>query len=99
MSKGELRDRMPTVTAIIDGFREVFGKDYIDGIIRAGIKGKPVFFASENGHTVGTPVPVGVRVGRDARGNSYLLDGATGGDPAPGKETMREAFYNRAKGK
>jgi hypothetical protein len=60
MSKGSLREQMPIVAATIDDFRAVFGKAYIDKIIRAGINGKPVFFASENGYTVGTPPPPGV---------------------------------------
>ena len=57
MSKGSLRGEMPTVTSIIDGFRDAFGKVYIDSIIRAGMRGQPVFYASENGHTIGTPLP------------------------------------------
>ncbi len=62
MSKGSLREEMPTVTTIIDGFREVFGKVYIDNIIRAGMRGQPVFYASENGHTIGTPLPPAAQV-------------------------------------
>lgn len=57
MSKHSLREEMPAVTRIIDGFRAAFGKAYIDGIIRAGMRGQPVFWASENGHTIGTPLP------------------------------------------
>ncbi len=50
---------MPGTTAWIDEFRAVFGKEYIDSIIRRGMRGEPVFSASEAGHTIGTPVPPG----------------------------------------
>ena len=77
MAKGGMRDKMPVVTAWIDGLREAFGAEYIDGIIRAGMKGRPVFYASENGHVVGTPVPVGKRaadyVDPDAGKSRYEL--------------------------
>ena len=56
MSKG-LRDQMPEVAAFVDALREVFGKASIDGQIRRGIAGEPVFYASENGHEIGTPLP------------------------------------------
>lgn len=56
MAKGSMREQMPVVTAFIDQLREVFGREYIDDIIRAGMRGKPVFHATENGHEVGTPV-------------------------------------------
>lgn len=59
MSEGSLRDVMPQTAALIDGFRSAFGKEYIDKIIRAGMRGEPVFWASENGHTIGTPTPPG----------------------------------------
>ncbi len=54
MAKINLRDEMPIVTAWIDDMRAAFGKAYIDSIIREGMQGKPSFFASENGHEVGT---------------------------------------------
>jgi hypothetical protein len=73
MAKGSLREEMPVTAALIDEFRKVFGAASIDGMIRRGMRGEPVFFASENGHTVGTPVPLGVRVLKDARGNPTLL--------------------------
>lgn len=59
MSKPSLREEMPTIARIIDDFRAVFGKAYIDSIIRAGMNGQPVFYASENGHSIGTPIPPG----------------------------------------
>lgn len=59
MTKGSLREQMPVVSALIDEFRAVFGQAHIDKVIRAGMKGTPVFFATENGHTVGTPIPLG----------------------------------------
>lgn len=51
-----LRDTMPLTAAWIDAMREAFGREYIDGIIRAGMNGSAVFHAAENGHTIGTPI-------------------------------------------
>jgi hypothetical protein len=73
MARGGMRGQMPTVAAWIDDLRQAFGKDYIDSIIKAGVNGEPVFSATENGHSVGTPVRTGARVIRDERGNPYLL--------------------------
>jgi hypothetical protein len=56
-----LRSAMPLVTAWIDDLRAVFGTEDINGIIKAGVEGLPGFHASENGHTVGTPLPAGGR--------------------------------------
>ena len=69
MGKGSLRDQMPVVTAWIDKMRETFGKEHIDAQIRAGMRGAPVFFASENGHEIGTRPERGWRVLKDDRGN------------------------------
>lgn len=63
MSKKTLRDTMPTVTAFIDDLRAAFGKDMIDGQIRRGLAGEPVFYAEENGHVVGTRPPRYCRIG------------------------------------
>jgi hypothetical protein len=46
-----MRDLMPTVAAWIDAMRAAFGKDVIDQALR-----DPAFHASENGHTIGTPM-------------------------------------------
>ncbi len=59
MAKQNLREKMPSVTAFIDDLREAFGKDMIDGQIRKGMKGEPVFYASENGVEIGTKVDSG----------------------------------------
>lgn len=75
MAKGSMRDRMPVVTAWIDGMRAAFGKEHIDAVIKAGISGKAVFHASENGHTVGTRAPAGWRVIKDASGAVVVMDG------------------------
>jgi hypothetical protein len=75
MAKGSMRGQMPVVTAWIDGMRAAFGAEHIDGIIKAGVRGQPVFFASENGHTVGTPAPPGWRVLKDASGALVVMDG------------------------
>lgn len=56
MAKRNLRRDMPAVTAFIDSLREVFGKEMIDGQIRQGMRGEPMFWASENGHEIGTRV-------------------------------------------
>lgn len=61
MSKGSLREQMPTVTGFIDALREAFGKDMIDRQIRLGMKGEPAFWATENGHEIGTRVDLGTR--------------------------------------
>lgn len=53
---------MPTVAAFIDTLREVFGKEMIDAQIRQGLRGEPVFWASENGRTVGTRVSPDVQL-------------------------------------
>jgi hypothetical protein len=55
--KKNLREDMPETAAWIDALRAAFGADHINGQIRAGMAGQPVFDAAENGHTVGTPRP------------------------------------------
>ncbi len=65
MAKGSMREQMPVVTALIDGLRAAFGKELIDGQIRKGINGQPTFWASENGHEVGTKAaPMRVEITR-----------------------------------
>jgi hypothetical protein len=56
MSKpANMREEMPTTAAFIDDFREAFGADAINASIKKGMSGLPGFFyASENGHQVGT---------------------------------------------
>ncbi|NYT76540.1 hypothetical protein H0A71_06015 [Alcaligenaceae bacterium] len=54
MSKS-LRDQMPETTAFIDSLREAFGAEMINEQIRKGLKGEATFYASENGHELGTP--------------------------------------------
>jgi len=73
MAKGGMREQMPVVAAWIDGMREAFGTESIDRQIRAGMKGQPVFYASENGHTVGTKPKPGWRVLKDEKGNSTVV--------------------------
>lgn len=75
---------MPQCAAFIDQLRAGFGSELINDIIRRGMRGEPVFHATENGHTLGTPVYQGVRICRDARGNSCNLD-----DPDAPKEARR----------
>lgn len=52
-----LRTAMPLVTAWIDGLRDAFGAEDINAAIKAGVSGLPGFHASENGRTVGVPIP------------------------------------------
>lgn len=73
-TKLDMRAEMPVCAAWIDMMREVFGKESVDAAIRRGMRGGQGFYAVENGHTLGTPVVQGVRIGRDARGNSINLD-------------------------
>ncbi len=54
-----LRAAMPLVTAWIDDLRAAFGPDDINATIKAGIGGLPCFYASENGYTLGVPLPAG----------------------------------------
>lgn len=76
MAKGSMRVQMPVVAAWIDQMRAAFGAAHIDGVMKAGMRGEPVFYASENGHTVGTPAPPRWRVLKDDRGNrTVVMDG------------------------
>ena len=45
---------MPETAAWVDALRLAFGADEINRVIRAGMKGEPVFHAVENGHELGT---------------------------------------------
>jgi len=55
MSK-PLRDTMPTVAAWIDDLRAAFGAEAIDAQIRNGLRGEGLFYAQENGVTLGRPL-------------------------------------------
>ena len=89
MSKGRMREQMPEVAAWVDDLRSAFGTEYINKIIAAGMRGEPVFSASENGYTIGTPVYRGSRITKDEKGNPYILVEADGSrtryDPAMDK--------------
>ena len=52
-----LRQSMPATAAFIDAFRDAFGPEFINAAIKAGIDGQPTFYASENGHEIGTRAP------------------------------------------
>ena len=54
MTRKNLRESMPLVTAFIDECREVFGADTINRSIKAGLEGQQTFWARENGIEVGT---------------------------------------------
>jgi len=51
------RDQMPTTTEFVDAARLVFGAVEVNASIRAGIAGKPTFYAAENGQVIGTKAP------------------------------------------
>lgn len=53
-----LRSEMPVVAAFIDEMRKAFGVDVVNQQIKRGMKGGQTFFATENGHTVGTAMDV-----------------------------------------
>lgn len=53
MGKGGMREQMPQTARFIDGLREAFGADQVDPSIRAGMRGEPRFYATENGHELG----------------------------------------------
>jgi hypothetical protein len=73
MAVDSMREQMPVVAEWIDQMRTVFGARQINAVIRAGIGGQPVFYASENGHTVGTPAPPGWRVLKDEQGGRTVV--------------------------
>jgi hypothetical protein len=52
-----LREDMPTVAAWVDDLRAAFGADYMNGAIRAGLRGGRTFWAAEGGHEIGTRPP------------------------------------------
>lgn len=83
-TKTNMRDAMPICAEWVDKMREVFGVREVNAAIRRGMAGGQGFYATENGHTLGTPVVQGVRIGRDERGNSINLD-----DPDAPKEPGR----------
>ncbi|MES2126669.1 MAG: hypothetical protein V4463_05300 [Pseudomonadota bacterium] len=80
MAKGDMRDSMPVTAAWIDDLRAAFGTESINRMLRRGMNGEPVFWASENGHTVGTPMPAP----------------AQGRTNDTGVETNRERHYREA---
>ena len=52
---------MPFTTSIIDDFRTHWPEAGVVEAVKAGMQGQPVFHASENGHSVGTPLPYDAR--------------------------------------
>lgn len=52
-----MRQAMPTVAAWVDGLRQVFGADGINGRMKQGMAGEPVFYACENGRELGMKGP------------------------------------------
>jgi hypothetical protein len=59
MKQREMKEKMPQVAALIEDLVNAFGKESIHGQIRKGLAGEPTFWASENGHEIGTKVDCG----------------------------------------
>lgn len=54
--KVDLRRQMPKTAEMVNRRRAEWGKDYVDGCIRRALAGEPnCFYASEAGHSLGTP--------------------------------------------
>lgn len=49
-----MKDKMPLCAAFVAEMRAAFGADQINPEIRKGMAGEPTFWASENGHEIGT---------------------------------------------
>ena len=45
---------MPVITAFVDACRAELGRESVDPSIKAGMQGRPLFYASENGVSIGT---------------------------------------------
>lgn len=59
------RADLPKVFAWVKDLRDVFGPE-ISTLVKGGLEGVPTFWARENGHEIGTPLPaVRVEVGAD----------------------------------
>jgi len=90
------REAMPRVAAWIDLLRQAFGESEINEQLRRGVRGEPVFFATEGGHQIGTPLPPAVgAIKVDAVGNRYAEDYATSQDGSnseirPGKSGVHQ---------
>lgn len=70
---GAMREQMPGVAAFIDTMRAAFGKQYINRQIALGLR-NGTFYASENGHTLGTQQSlVGLRVVTDGGWRGYAV--------------------------
>lgn len=50
------RADLPQVFAWVKDLRDAFGPE-ISALVKGGLDGVPVFYASENGRQVGTPLP------------------------------------------
>lgn len=74
-----MRESMPVTAAFIDELRAAFGRAEIDGQIRAGMKGAGCFWASENGHTVGS---ISDEPGVAISGDDLWLSPVSAGDDA-----------------
>jgi hypothetical protein len=58
MRRSRLAESMPDIAAWVSDLRKAFGDAQMDDVIVRGRQGEPVFYASENGHSVGTRLPI-----------------------------------------
>lgn len=76
MKKKPMREAMPGIAGWIDGLRDAFGADSVDGQIRKGMRGEPTFCAIENGQEVGRRSECGTLIGwHPVTGRSMVVDG------------------------
>ena len=47
MKGGALREAMPRTAALVDELRRALGVEWADRLVRAGMQGKPAFYAAE----------------------------------------------------
>jgi hypothetical protein len=65
------RELMPTCADWLDELRSAFGSESINDSIRAGMRGKPTFYAAEGGHELGS------RETLDPGLNAHVFDAAS----------------------
>ncbi|RDK01720.1 hypothetical protein [Paraburkholderia lacunae] len=75
-----VRHPMQEIAAFVADMKAAFGTQEIDEAIRRGNAGEPTFYASENGHAVGTASPVEADVWRvdGAVRDRHYCDGCDG---------------------
>jgi hypothetical protein len=59
------RAAMPQCAEFIDACAEAFGRDAVQAAIRNGLAGGTDFYASENGHVLGSQASTGLSISAD----------------------------------